>query len=301
MNVAILFWCYDYIDICVERLKRIRKYASNIPIYVLFGGEADKAADFERAMKQSIDDFYVYSKAQTTVECYRWKHGDLIITDWYKMRGRCFKWDTIIIMQWDLILFAPIVKLLKDFKKDQLLLTGFRPIKEVRKRWYWTLSSPAIEEYEVFVSFLEKEYGAAQDLLASCLFIFACLPRSFLEKFSYRLQSELGFLEYTIPSLANIWGFQVYAPNEYRVENKDYRSKWSLPEKLLLKHKALSSSSETSVFTIILNLVNPFGSRLFHPVWRKYWWVPRSIITLANSMNLKKLCCSIKEDKLKKQ
>ena len=205
MKLAILFWFYKEPQICENHLALLRKYNPDTPIYGLYGGDPKEADKYSSILGKYLNDFYTFT--QDKDPDWKWHLGDLLITDWYCERGKNLSWDTILIVQWDMLVFAPVNELFSMLKQDQILLSGLRPIKEVEHFWDWVNPDIKPELRQLYLKFLEyvqKKYDYNQEPLC-CLFVVVCLPRNFMEKYSRVEQPELGFIEYRVPMYAQIF------------------------------------------------------------------------------------------------
>lgn len=146
-------------------------------------------------------------------------------------------------------------------KKDQILLSGLMPIKKIEQEWCWTSSDnpDSREEYLRFIEYIEKNFNYNQEPLR-CVFIVACLPRNFLEKYSKVEQLELGFIEYRVPMYSQIFNIPFCMEHSFNhCRNFD----------LSKQNPALNAgTSEVSRRTILKHLLNPKGTRVFHPYRR---------------------------------
>jgi hypothetical protein len=129
VELAILYWCYKELDVCVSRLQLIRHYNPATPIYVLFGGDLADAGQFEAAFASYVDDFYAFPDAKSV--SWKWWRGDVMISRWFRDRGHHLRWDSIAILQWDMLAFAPVEKLFINMKPNELLLSGAWPMLEI--------------------------------------------------------------------------------------------------------------------------------------------------------------------------
>ena len=120
MVPAILFWCYKEAGVCANRLRLLRHYNPAAPIYVLFGGAAAESQQFETEFLPYIDDFYVYPGEKSSQ--WKWVNGDMLISQWFSERGHRLRWDSIAVIQWDMLVFAPVEELFENLKENELLL-----------------------------------------------------------------------------------------------------------------------------------------------------------------------------------
>ena len=101
-NIAVVFWFYKEPEICINRLKLIKKYNPKIKIFGLFGGNQNEESLYNEKLGGYLDDFYTHPSANSD---WKWIHGDLMLLDWYKDRGQKLKWDSVVIVQWDMLVF----------------------------------------------------------------------------------------------------------------------------------------------------------------------------------------------------
>ncbi|MBF2028652.1 MAG: hypothetical protein IGS48_18120 [Oscillatoriales cyanobacterium C42_A2020_001] len=274
MKLAILFWFYKEPEVCKNRLELLRRHNPTVPIYGLYGGDPAVADQYQSCLGQYLDDFYVFREEKDAL--WKWLQGDLMITHWYRERGKYLDWDTIAIAQWDMLMFGAIEQLFPTLKPDQILLSGLRPIKEVENDWEWV--SPKVPErrqrYLEFLEYVTQIYDYKNDPLG-CLFIVVCFPKVFLEQYSAIAEPELGFIEYRIPIYAQIFGvpfcqdhgfnaWWVDVDPVFQVKNPLQRAVNSL--RLKLDPNPLNPAKrEISLIPIYRHLSTKIGARIFHP------------------------------------
>jgi len=266
MRLAILCSCYKDLALTSHRLKRLRKMNPGVPLFILYGGPLESAHLFRCGLAPFADDFYVFSHDWAPEV--KWRRFDLLISQWFLENGVKFDWDSIALVQWDCLVCQSVKKLFSTVKEEELLLPGLRLIPQNEASWRWSHGDGTgmREEYLCFLEITEREYGNIENFLYSCILITACLPKSFLARYSMRQGRETGFLEYTIPTLAKLWGYHV------RGEEKPFRAVYKDPKLAVVpaKQRALSPFSyDTSLLTILLNLMDAGGARIFHPCRRK--------------------------------
>jgi hypothetical protein len=261
MKLAILFWCYKEAEICVSRLRLVRHYNPDTPIYVLFGGDHADAQQFETELSPYGDDFYVFPEQRDPY--WKWRHGDVLISQWFSDRGYQFEWDSILVVQWDMLVFASVESLFGHLKINELLLPGLQPIGDVNASWDDQRSYPFVFNrpeyptyYTEYTAFL-TEYQLNEHDVWACAFIVTVLPYAFLERFARRKSSGTGWLEITIPTLAKSWGFDFCTEHPY--------APWwhgsSHPYYTMLN----TVNAECSNRYVLLHLLDPWGLRIFHP------------------------------------
>lgn len=260
--LSILFWFYKDIQLCRNRLALLRRYNPSVKIFGLFGGEAEKSGEFETALSPLLDDFFPFLDVKDSG--WKWRNGDLILLDWYKKRGAGLAWDTIVVVQWDMLLFKPVERLFHMLKKNEVLLSGVRPLKEVESWWLWTRATNPAERrsFEEFLSYIAERLGYRGEPLASH-FIVACLPRLFWEKFAALDRPECGYLEYKIPTLAKAFGMELCTSHPFQ-------SWWhgdpQVSKERQLNHTLVADGAhQLGMGTILYHLLRPSGARIFHP------------------------------------
>lgn len=254
-GLALLFWCYRDAALSAERLRHLRRLHPRQRIYVLHGGPEEDAADFERALGPGLDDFYV---ARRQPDPYlKWLQGDLEIVEWLEARGRDLEWSSIAVVQWDLLVAAPIPRVLPALGPGQCYFSGLRPLDAtLESRWYWTRPGQHQRSYQRFRAQLARRYDF-HDEPSCCLFLFAVLPRPFLELYARESRGLAGFLEYKLPTLARQQGFPCLVQDLGvfwdPLERPAPRPLHALPQPIPRPY-------------IEAEFARPDGFRLFHPV-----------------------------------
>jgi hypothetical protein len=255
LELAVLFWCYKELDVCVSRLRLLRHYNPGTPVYVLFGGNLTEADQFETAFGPYVDDFYAFPEEKSAD--WKWWRGDVLLSRWFSDRGHRLRWDSVAVLQWDMLTFAPVEKLFMNMKKNELLLSGAWPMLEID--WVRTDFLQSIGKFE-FQNFV-RHYDFDEADIWWCVFVVVVLPREFLMKFSERADPEIGFLEYSIPTLAKFWGFEI------RQMTRDHRyNSWQAdhPYNAMLT----AAKSELQRRHVLMHLLEPGGLRIFHPYYQ---------------------------------
>lgn len=262
-RLAILFWCYKDVHLCVKRIQLLRLYNPGVPLYVLYSGRAIDSQLFATAMEGLADDFY--SCSLRAHSAWRWLNGDLIVADWHRMRGRSLNWDTVVLVQWDMLVLGHVADVFRHLKRDEILLSGTRPIAEVEDWWGWTKRDDAAHRtrYEQFLAEMKSRFAFSHEPLC-CVFVVACLPRAFLDPYESEA-SDSGFLEYRVPIYAQALGIPFADASKFSVWiQEDPGARW-----YHLRARALNGfGREISNITMLFNLAWPWGTRLFHPVRR---------------------------------
>jgi len=253
-----------------------------VPIYVLYSGRAIDAAAFTAAFDTLADDFHVSTAGGHPV--WRWLNGDLVIADWYRSRGQQLAWDTLIVAQWDMLVLAPVDRLFASLKRDEILLSGTRSIAEVEQWWSWVKPSETAHRrrYELFLQHIRSRFGLTDPPLC-CVFVVVCLPRKFLVEFAQHATDD-GFVEYRVPIYAQAFRTRFADASRFPVWiQEDPNARWYQQ-----RARALNGfGREISLATMIVNLAECGGARIFHPVRR-----PLSAIAAAGPFTVALMAAS---------
>jgi hypothetical protein len=255
MDLAILFWFYKEREVCKNRLIQIRKYNPGIKIFGLYGGEDHGFSEYEKSLAEHLDD--LYGTGHGPDSRWKWLNGDLMIVDWYINRGQFLNWDCIVIVQWDMLVFESLKKVFSDLKKEEIFITYYRRLTdEIERIWAWTRpGSKHRDDYLEFKSHIHIHYDYKGEMWC-CGFILEIFPRSFLEEYSKIEDKEIGFIEYRVPTYANIFGYKFLTKDlgEWYEGDKDKSAinAWGVP---------------ISEGYIRNQLSQPKGFRLFHPYY----------------------------------
>lgn len=261
MNLAILFWFYKEPEICKDRLELIKRFNPEVAIYGLYGGPVDEAKKYSGFLQEYLDDFYITSFVDKE-SSWLWINGDIMILDWYESRGKNLVWDSIMIVQWDMLIYDSIVRQFKDMTKDQIFLSGYRTLdKGIEGKWNWTRpDGKERENFLRFMNYVDKEYNYRKKLKC-CLFILEIFPRSFFEQWSKVKDKEVGMLEYRIPTFAEIFHTPVF--------QKDVGVWWFNKKAYEGKTPMNARALEIEKKYIEKQLRKNDGYRIFHPYFSK--------------------------------
>jgi len=257
LDLAILFWFYKEPEISKNHLEILKKNNPNSKIFGLYGGNQNDIGQF-RSLNSLLDDLYI---SPFTDPDWKWMHGDLVLLDWYERRGINFSWESIVITQWDMLIFDSLDNQFSGLKKDEIFLSGFRNLdKTLENHWSWTReNSPHRKDYLAFLQYVKTNYGYSKSTPPCCLFILEVFPRKFFDIYKKVQDKEIGFLEYKIPIYAEIFGIPIY--------KRDLSVCWTED------HTKFALNARTIGITekfIREQLAQAQGWRIFHPyfeVW----------------------------------
>jgi hypothetical protein len=273
MKPDVLFWFYKDFEICKERLQRLRKLNTGVRVFALYGGSLLEANAAENALHGLVDDFYVYPEEKNSR--WKWKHGDQMIAKWHEERGQYLKWETIFIMQWDMIILSPFENIFSTLKPQEILLSGFTPVSRISSWWPWV--DPKNSDFLSFKELLHTRFNYEGELFA-CLFIVVCLPRIFLDKYVACGHPEIGFIEYKIPTMAHMFNISVCSNHDFEPWWMSNPATKNVPKRL----RTLNAVGQEIPFSVIFHeLADNNGKRLFHPVFRSLpGWVDNQHIVM---------------------
>lgn len=258
MKLAILFWFYKSPVVCENHLRLLRKYNRDIKIYGLYGGERKKMDLYKKRFGKYLNNFYCSPPRSTH---WKWIHGDLMIRDWYKKCGRRLDWDSVVVIQWDMLVFESIKKLFSGIKEGEIFFSGLRKLDStLEERWTWTKPKKGRWNYLKFKRHIKSNYGYGKRTLPCCLFIMEIFPRTFLNKYLAVKNPGVGMLEYKVPTYAEIFRIPVY--------KKDMGVWWCDESS---QGRALTACcNEINTGFIKSELKKKNGWRAFHPYF-KVW------------------------------
>ena len=235
----------------------------DVDIFAMYGGDVAFSKDAYDAISVLVDDFYCFDIPKSPE--WKWKNGDHLIGHWFLERGVNLRWENLFILQWDmLVLDKPLHLLLQNYKTDQVLLSGFIEFDAVSKWWGWSRKFP--DDVRQYRKYLRDNFSYEGPLYA-CLFIVACFPRKFLSKYAIESLTEAGFLEYKIPTMAKIYGFDIYYDKQFEPWWAANPSTKNISNRL----KVLNASGiDVGLITIIKELLKPRGRRVFHPYGKSF-------------------------------
>ncbi len=180
MNLAILFWFYKEPEVCENRLRLLKKTNPGLKIFGLYGGEQKQAKEYEDRLGKYLNDFYAYSGEKSAE--WKWINGDLLILDWYEKRGKNLVWDSVVIVQWDMLVFDSFLNLFKGIQRGQIFLSGLRPLdKKIEENWDWTKEGGGAGKITLIFLIIRKRITTGKSgRYVACLFC-RFFPRYFLK------------------------------------------------------------------------------------------------------------------------
>jgi hypothetical protein len=188
---------------------------------------------------------------------WNWQHSDLAAAAWFREVGRSLPFDVLHVVEWDLLLLAPLPALYRSVPEGSVGLTGLTPISELEAEWTWLRREPNRREWEELLARARSEWDY-DGVPYGCVAGGACLPRSFLEAYAAIDPPVLCNDELRLPLFAQILGFPL--------ADTKLRSAWRGERDHPLFH---FRAADVPVDAIRAELAKPDGWRAFHPVRHK--------------------------------
>ena len=263
-RLAALFWFYKAFDLCRERVELLRRFNPGLLVYGLYGGDPADGEAARAALGDRLDDLFLYEGPQDAT--WRWIHGDQVIAAWHAARGPTLAWDTLVVVQWDMLVLAPLQSMLAELRLGEAAFSGDRPLAEVAPWWGWGGIVGNAEQNRVMAEFrawLSDRFGCDVPLW-SCLFVVAALPRGFLDRYLAEGPPEPGFLEYKLPTLARMFGTPV---RQVAALDAWWRADPATRDAPPAARAINATGDAVAPALMLAELADPQGRRAFHPVY----------------------------------
>lgn len=227
----------------------LRELNPGVPVYGLFGGSS---TSLRLAAKPLLGLDGVYVSRQSAR--WNWQHSDLALAAWYRDVGQALSFDMIHLVEWDLLLAAPLDSLYGHVPEHAVGLTALTPIADLEQEWTWLRKEESRREWEALLALARAEFaydGTPHGCIAGGL----CLTRAFVEGYAALDAPALGNDELRLPLFAQILGFEL-------VDTR-LRGPWRGEQEDTFFH---FRNPEIELEAIRAELAKPDGWRAFHPV-----------------------------------
>jgi len=239
--------------ICRERIDLLRRLNPGVPIVGLYGGGGGyRAAAFRIGSRPALglDSFYRSRHSGR----WNWQHGDLALAAWYRDAGRHLGFDVVHLVEWDLVLAAPLAEVYAHVPDGALGLTACTPLAEIGPDWDWVSRPELRTQTQALFEAVAERWGFT-GVRRACLGVGPCLPRAFLADYAELDVPELGHDELRLPLFADLLGYPV-------VEN-GFRAAWhSSPDDAFFN----ATGRRIELEVIRSEVARAGGRRAFHPV-----------------------------------
>ena len=265
MNRIILYRYHNNPDFCIDRLKSIKQYNPHTPVYGMFGGEEDEYEAYNDILKDYLDGNYCIRNKSSF---WKWKNSDLAYRLWFMDYGKNIQFDSIVVLEWDLILFDNIENIYGHINADQIGLTGLTPLSKIEKEWFWTRNPEQRKYWLELLEHVEKEFNYnEQPHGALCPGV--CLPRKFLEKYASIEPLELCHDELRIPLYGQALGFSLVDTGFYKkwFSKKEWKYFNCNNQDIKLKriNKELGKKKGRRVFHPFREILEPIEFKIYKP------------------------------------
>jgi hypothetical protein len=249
---AVLFRLHTAPLVCRSHVSLLRALNPGVPIYGLYGGPRRLPG---RVLRTLVGLDGLQSSSQQVG--WNWQHSDLAAAAWFRTVGSTLSFDVLHVVEWDLLLLAPLESLYRSVPEGSVGLTALTPISELEQEWTWLRREPNRREWEDLLARARSEWGY-DGVPYGCVAGGACLPRSFLEAYAELDPPVLCNDELRLPLFAQILAFPL--------ADTRLRSAWGGERDHPLFH---FRAADVPLDAIKAELAKPDGWRAFHPVRRK--------------------------------
>lgn len=250
MERAILFRFHKGAEICEERVKLLKELNPDTKIY----GLGEEIEGVERLKDAGMEHLHMIGDRNSE---WKWMNGDLAILDWFREKGKHEDFDMLHIVEWDLLLAAPLEEIYEDIPEDALGLSGLKPISEAEEYgWPW-VTGEYRDEWLKLREWVEQETGYSAKSYG-CIFPACCLPRTFLEEYAQMDAPAYSNDEVRVPLIARALG--------YEIKRTGFYPEWS-NNSIKRYFNATGDLIETE--DVRKQLEKTEGKRAFHPVRNK--------------------------------
>lgn len=188
---------------------------------------------------------------------WNWRHGDLVVADWYRRAGAALAFDVLHLVEWDLLLAAPLSSLYSSVPAGSVGLTALTPTSELEHEWTWLRREDNRREWEALLAHARENWGY-DGMPYGSVGPGPVFPRAFLEAYAGVDPPLLSNDELRLPLFAQILGFPL--------ADTRLRGPWRGEREDEFFH---FRASEIELETIRAELAKPDGARAFHPVRRR--------------------------------
>ena len=251
MKRAVLFRFHRAPRVCRSRVSLLRELNPGVPVYGLFGGRRLPAALLSQLV--DLDGVYVSHGSDR----WNWQHGDFALTAWYRAVGSHLDFDVLHVVEWDLLLVAPLDTLYSSVPADTVGLTALTPVAELEAEWTWLRKAEPRREWEALLGIAREKWGYDGEPYG-CLAAGPSFPRAFLEAYAATDVPVLCNDELRVPLFAQILGFEL--------ADTRLRGPWRGEREHELFHLR---AHEIELPTIRAEIAKSDGARAFHPVRRR--------------------------------
>ncbi|PSQ17462.1 hypothetical protein BRD00_07045 [Halobacteriales archaeon QS_8_69_26] len=245
MERIVVFRFHRDPEVCRSRLRLLRQLNPGVPIYGL-GERIGLEGEFE--------DLHVIDDRDAE---WKWKNGDLALARWFRAVGHEVDFDVAHVVEWDLLLCAPLSELYGHVPPDALALSGLRSMDAAREDgWSWIDDEGSYQhadDYRQVREWAARRFGFEGEG-PSCIFPGAALPRSFLVEHAALDPPAVSNDEVRVPLAATALGYDLYDTGFHD---------WTDAGRRYFNGRG----TEVPPSRVAAELADPDGRRAFHPVY----------------------------------
>jgi len=199
----ILFRFHDQFDVCRERIRLLRHFNPDVPVYGLYGGLAEHWDDARRSVEDAVVHLHMWSAADPY---WKWMHADLAVKEWFRAYGHAIPFDLLYEHEYDMLVCAPLHEVYPPLPANALAFSAVTVTESVAAQWSWTSREDLRPNYLAFLDYLAERYG-----VDSIDHIIQgpgpLLTRRFLTAFCQLEDCDLAHNEIAYPAFAQVLGF----------------------------------------------------------------------------------------------
>ena len=199
----ILFRFHDQFDACRERLRLLRHFNPDVPIYGLYGGPREDWDDARRSVEDAVVHLHMWSAVDPH---WKWLHTDLAVKEWFRTYGHAVPFDLLYDFEYDMLACAPLHELYPTLPANGLAFHAEPLTESVAARWQWIAHPDHRPGYLAFCDYLAERYGV-DSIEQRILGPGQLLTRRFLTAFCQLEDCDLVHNELTYPAFAQVLGF----------------------------------------------------------------------------------------------
>ncbi|CAN5647965.1 hypothetical protein BH23PAT1_BH23PAT1_1440 [soil metagenome] len=268
-KAILLFRFHKEPNIARERIKILKYYNPDLPIYALYGGQRGGLEQACLAVDELVENVWSFP-GNKNVE-WKWQHADLMLKAWYRDFGHSVNFDFLYSYEYDLLTLAPLIELYPDITDDTLALSAYTKFTDkIENTWFWTAKEPFKTGFKVFNEGFLSKYGIKRQQYI-CLGTGPVLPKAFLDRWSKTKDGEDVHDQIVYPAYAEAFGFKA-------VDNGMHPGFRAPKEK---QRYFNNENMQVPLELIQEQMEMPDGRRAFHPV--KYMITLEEINDMINA------------------
>jgi hypothetical protein len=186
---------------------------------------------------------------------WNWRHPDLLMSEWFREEGHRIDFDVLHLVEWDLLLLAPLDRLYAHVPGGSVALTCLTPTARLEGRWEWLDDPDRRREWELLQDHARHHWGPVAETRA-CLGPGPALPRDFVATYAALDVPPLGHDELRLPLAATTLGFATV--------DTGFRADWFASREAEPGFYVAPDAVPAEV--IDAERRRPGGRRAFHPV-----------------------------------